>query len=313
MNRLRNDYIEFSRDNRIFTKGDHVQVACSGGSDSVSLLLLLDQTRDLFGISIHCTHIDHGLREDSPKDALFVRQLCSRLGVPFTCLCIDEKPIGNIENWARDHRRNLLAQNAKECGLNKTALAHNANDRAETLLHNIARGSGLHGAANMAPVSGSIVRPLLFAQKNLILDFLSQSGQDFATDQTNMDTSFSRNRIRHNVIPQLEMIFPHAASNIARFASLASDDSDYLDQLARENLSDVFIGGNLYLDRFVCLPKAIKRRIVRFLLSDAQTPSLSFCDEVIRFVQESQTGKLIFFENVCVKKVSKNIVNVSLL
>lgn len=313
MNRLRNDFIEFSKDNGLFSYGDHVQVACSGGSDSVSLLLLLVQTMDLFGIKVYCTHIDHGLRDSSSGDAMFVDELCTRLGVPFTCLRINDKPYGNLENWARDRRRDLLAQNARDCLQNKTALAHNANDRAETLLHNIARGSGLHGAANMSPMTGAVVRPLLFAQKNQILEFLSQAGQDFVTDETNADTDFSRNRIRHNVIPQLEEIFPKATANIARFASLAADDSAFLDRLAMTESGSVINGSTISVGKFASLPKPIKRRIVRMILTRENPPSLAFCDDAIRFIEQSQPGRLINFENICLVKVSKNIVNVSLL
>jgi tRNA(Ile)-lysidine synthase len=313
MNRLRNDFIEFSKENQLFSPDQKIQIACSGGSDSVAILLLLNQTKGLFRINLHCTHIDHGLRDNSASDSRFVENLCKRLEIAFTNLKINEKPSVNLENWARVHRRSLLIQNAKELRLDKTALAHNANDKAETLLHNIARGSGLHGAANMEPITGTIIRPLLFAQKNHILEYLSQIGQDYVIDETNTDTNFSRNRIRHNVIPQLEQIFPNAAANIARFASLAADDSSYLDQLAKSKSADVFFGNNLDVEKFSCLPKAIKRRIVRMLLTDKQPPSLSFCDDIICFVEESESGKLISFENVCMKKVSKNIVNVSLL
>ncbi|NTU61518.1 MAG: tRNA lysidine(34) synthetase TilS, partial [Caldiserica bacterium] len=174
MNRLKNDFIEFSKDNHLFSKEEGVQIACSGGSDSVAMLLLLNQTKDLFGVKLHCAHVDHVLRENSGDDASFVKKLCQKLNISFTCLMITEKPLGNLENWAREKRHELLVQNARELKLAKTALAHNANDRAETLLHNIARGAGLDGAANMEPMSGMSVRPLLFAQKAEILDFLSQ-------------------------------------------------------------------------------------------------------------------------------------------
>lgn len=313
MNRLKNDFIEFSKENRLFYKGDGVQVACSGGSDSIAMLILLDQTKDLFGVNLHCTHIDHGLRENSRADARFVEELCQKMSIPFSCLKITDKPTGNLENWARERRHGLLAENASRLHLTKTALAHNANDRAETLLHNIARGAGLDGAANMAPSSGSIVRPLLFVSKSEILEFLIQMNQDYVTDETNSDTAFSRNRIRHNVIPQLEAIFPKAASNISRFASLAADDSACLDEIAKIRKEEVFVGNQIFVDRFFRLPRALKRRIVRMILTDGNPPSLSFCDDAINFIENSESGKLITFENVCLSKVSKNIVNVSLL
>lgn len=313
MNRLKNDFIEFSKDNHLFSKAEGVQIACSGGSDSVAMLLLLNQTKDLFGVKLHCAHVDHGLRENSGDDARFVKKLCQKLNISFTCLMITEKPLGNLENWARDKRRDLFVDKARELKLAKTALAHNANDRAETLLHNIARGSGLDGAANMKPMSGMTVRPLLFAQKNEILEFLLQMNQDFVIDETNSDTSFSRNRIRHNVIPQLEEIFPKAASNIARFANLAAEDSSCLDEIAKERLVDVYVRERIYVDRFSRLPMAIKRRIIRMILTCDNPPSLSFCDDVMSFIEDAQTGRLIKFENVSLTKVSKNIVNVSLL
>lgn len=313
MNRLKNDFIEFSKDNHLFQRGEGIQVACSGGSDSVAMLLLLDQTKDLFGVNLHCTHIDHGLRENSASDALFVEKLSFKLDVSFSCLKITDKPSGNLENWARERRHGLLEDNANKLHLVKTALAHNANDRAETLLHNIARGAGLDGAANMAPNSGSIVRPLLFASKSEILEFLTQMNQDYVTDETNSDTTFSRNRIRHNVIPQLEAIFPKAVSNISRFADLAADDSACLDEMAKACKDEVFSGNRIDVTKFSQLSKSLKRRIVRMILTGGNPPSLSLCDDAISFIEGSQTGRLIMFENINLEKVSKNIVNVSLL
>lgn len=313
MDRLRNHFIEFSKDNHLFQRGEGIQVACSGGSDSVAMLLLLSQTSDLFEINLYCTHVDHGLRENSASDALFVEKLSSKLSVPFSCLKIVDKPSGNLENWAREKRHGLLADNANRLNLTKTALAHNANDRAETLLHNIARGAGLDGAANMAANSGLIVRPLLFAQKNEILDYLLRMNQDFVTDDTNYDTTFSRNRIRHNIIPQLEAIFSKAVSNISRFADLAADDSACLDEIAKACKNEVLNNNHIDVTKFSKLSKSLKRRIIRMILTGENPPSLSLCDDAISFIEDSQTGRLIMFENINLEKVSKNIVNVSLL
>jgi tRNA(Ile)-lysidine synthase len=313
MNGLRHKFIEFCSDRGLFAHGNRIQVACSGGSDSVAMLRLLFDTRKLFGLELFCTHVDHGLRPTSSIDARFVEGLCSRMEVEFECVKITDLPEGNLEDWARTKRRELLAQTVAKHKLDLTALAHNANDRAETLLHNIARGAGLEGAGNMTEKSGKIVRPLLFATKNEILEYLGEYGQDFVTDETNADTTFSRNMIRHEMIAKLEKVFPKSAANISRFARMAHEDSICLDGIAETKLFSILKNNSLDVVAFEMQPMAIKRRMIRILSRGVHAPSLSACENAVEFIENSESGKTFHIGAIGLIKVSKKIVNVFFL
>ena len=310
---LKQDFIEFCRQRQLFGKGDRVLVACSGGSDSVALLRLLESTKNLFGISIFCGHVDHCLRPGSHNDAEFVRAVCDKLSIPFALERISDAPAGNLEDWARTWRRTLLEKMAIDFGCNKIAIAHNANDKAETLLHNLARGSGLYGAANMRSQHGNTIRPLLFAGKRVILHYLGELGQGYVTDETNDDTRFSRNMIRARVIPELESIFPETVANISRFSELACDESSFLDDLTRDFMKSVLSGNSLSVSKFSIVPKVLKPRIVRLIVDSKHPPSLSACTNTVEFIETSETGKHLTMDCVTFNKISKNIVNILFL
>ena len=157
---------------------------------------------------------------------------------------------------------------------------------------------------------GRIVRPLLFATKMQILAYLDECGQNYVTDETNEDVSFSRNRIRHNVIPELESIFPQATENISRFAGLALDDSRFLDELAAQRLAQTIKGEALSVKDFLNESISIKRRMIRLLARDGYPPALSAIDNTIEFIENAETGKVIVIGKMKLIKASKNIVNV---
>jgi tRNA(Ile)-lysidine synthase len=307
---LKQDFIEFARRRRLIAQGDRILVACSGGSDSVALLRLLDSTKSLFGIELSCGHIDHGIRPGSHIDAEFVKALCMRMSIPLALERISETPRGNLEDWARNRRRSILERMAREFGATKIALAHNANDKAETLIHNLARGSGLYGLGSMRSMQGSIVRPLLFAGKNAILGYLGQLGQEFVTDESNFDLRFSRNLIRASVIPELESVFPETVANLSRFSELASDESDYLDSQARQAIDMVLKGDSIDCGRFSTIPEVLKPRMVRLLVDNDPPPSLSACLNVVEFIETAETGKSLSVCGKSFNKVTKKIVNI---
>ncbi|MBQ5336384.1 MAG: tRNA lysidine(34) synthetase TilS [Oscillospiraceae bacterium] len=205
-------------------KGDHVVAALSGGADSVCLLLALNELRDELGINVSALHVNHCLRgEESDRDEAFCRDLCERLSVPFVCGRFDvnaeaEKMKMSTELAAREIRYRFFAELTHG---RKLATAHNANDNAETVIFNLTRGTGTKGIAGIPPVRDNIIRPLLGVTRNEIESFLAERGQDFVTDSTNLSDDYTRNTIRHNVIPVLEKINP------ALFRTILSDSENF--------------------------------------------------------------------------------------
>jgi tRNA(Ile)-lysidine synthase len=201
----------------------------SGGPDSVALLRVVVA----LGGEPVVLHVDHGLRgEESREDAEFVRELCRSLNVRYEVRRIRLDGDSNLQEWARDERYRLADEVAVRLGLRVVATGHTAGDVAETVLMNLARGTGLRGLAGIPPVRGRIQRPLIGRTRREILDYLKEIDQPYRTDPTNLTGKYARNRVRLEVLPVLEELYPAAAGNIARAASLVREDLEVLEDLA---------------------------------------------------------------------------------
>lgn len=213
-------------------------------------------------------HVDHGLRgEESREDARFVRDLCGRLEVPCVVRSA-EIGGGNVQEEARRERYALAEAVMDKCGLEVIATAHTADDVAETVLLNLARGSGLRGLSGIPPVRGRVVRPLIEIRRAEILAYLSLLEQPYRTDQTNLTPKYARNRVRLEVLPILEELYPGAAGNMARSAALLREDLEALEGPAVSAVlrcgHEVFVP----LDRLGSLHSALQRLAVRHAYSE---------------------------------------------
>ena len=192
------------KDNKLLSDGDTVVCGLSGGADSVGLLLALYELREKLGINVEALHVNHCLRgEESDRDEEFCCQLCSRLGIPFSAFRVDVKSYAkehslSDEEAARKLRYGVFEANSQG---KKIATAHNANDNLETVILNLARGSALKGMAGIPVRRNNIIRPLLTVSREEIEAFLSERGQEFVTDSTNLSDDYTRNKIRHKIIP----------------------------------------------------------------------------------------------------------------
>jgi tRNA(Ile)-lysidine synthase len=201
----------------------------SGGPDSVALLRVV---LSLGGQPV-TLHVDHGLRgEESREDAEFVRELCRRLKLRYEVRRIRLEDSSNLQERARNERYRLAEEVAAEMGLGVIATGHTADDVAETVLMNLARGTGLRGLAGIPPVRGKVQRPLIGCTRREVLDYLKELDQPYRTDPTNLTGKYARNRIRLEILPILEELYPEAAGNIARAASLVREDIEMLEELA---------------------------------------------------------------------------------
>jgi tRNA(Ile)-lysidine synthase len=239
-------------------QGDTVYVGLSGGADSVCLLLCLLELSDKYSAQIKAVHINHQLRgQESDADEEFCQKLCKRLNVPFVSERVDVKGYAqkgklSCEEAARELRYNVFY--ALEC--DKIATAHNLNDNAETVLFNLTRGTGLKGLCGIPPVRGKIIRPLIGTSRTEIEDFLKEKGQAFVTDSTNLNDEFSRNKIRHNVIPELLKINSGFLDSISSMTEILAIENSFLDECAY-GITDGYI-----LDKHA----AVRRRYIKKLL-----------------------------------------------
>jgi tRNA(Ile)-lysidine synthase len=232
----------------------------SGGPDSVALLRVLValETKPVV------LHVDHGLRGgESRKDAEFVRGLCEKVGVRCEVrrLRLAEGP--NLQVRARGERYWLAEKAADELGLPTISTGHTADDVAETVLMNLARGTGLRGLSGIPPARNRLVRPLIERTRREILEYLASLDQSYRMDPTNLTGKYARNRVRLEILPILEELYPGAARNLARGAVLAREDLEALEDLATEVLERR--GGEvvLPLGRLSGLHPALQRYAVR--------------------------------------------------
>ena len=213
--------------------------ALSGGADSVALLHALAASARERGLPLHAAHLDHRLRSDSGDDAAFCRELCERLGVPLVTAGADvagraaREGLG-LEEAARLERRAFLRRVQRQAGASAVALAHTRDDQAETVLMRVLRGSGRSGLAAMRARTRHFIRPLLDVSRADVLDYLAAHGLAWREDPSNRDLRFTRNRVRHELLPYLERHFnPRLRETLARSAGFIADESDVLAAQAR--------------------------------------------------------------------------------
>ncbi|MBQ0136033.1 MAG: tRNA lysidine(34) synthetase TilS [Oscillospiraceae bacterium] len=256
--------------------GDRVVVGLSGGADSTALLLTLFDLKDEYNLEIIAAHLNHGIRgAEADRDEAFCKDLCERLGVRLETLHMDiptlakERGVSD-EVAGRDARYDFFTGLAGEGG--KIATAHNAQDTVETMLLNLCRGTGLKGLTGIPPVrtlgDNLVIRPLLDVSREEIEAFLKERNQDFVTDSTNLGNEYTRNRIRHNVIPELVSVNENAVGNITRCLSTLKEDSEFLESLADELLLSARIGTAYDVKTLLSSPKPVLSRAISRLVFD---------------------------------------------
>jgi len=194
----------YIRQHELLNPGDRVILGVSGGADSTAMLLLFSQIRYLLNLQLLTVHINHQLRgADSDHDQEAVKKLCYELNIPLIIRKVSLPKDGNLENEARKKRMEIFQQMMQLYQYRKVLLAHHQHDQAETVLLNLMRGSGVTGMAGIKPVSGHILHPMLCFSRKEIEELLQTAKLTWQTDSSNLDKGFSRNRVRHELIPTM--------------------------------------------------------------------------------------------------------------
>ena len=249
--------------------GARVLCAVSGGADSMCLLSLL---HGMGCYTVAAAHFEHGIRGgESLRDCAFVEDYCREKGIACFTEHGDvpryaaEKNLG-LEAAARELRYAFLERTADREGFDWIATAHNADDNAETMLLNLARGTSLAGLGGIPPRRGNIIRPLLKLTRAEIEAYLAESGTPHIEDSTNRDETIRRNRIRHAVMPVLRSLNPSFSAAAGRTAELLRCDEDFLSAQAESFLTAHFDGESLSCAALSSLHRAVSGRAVRALL-----------------------------------------------
>ena len=251
-------------------------VAYSGGADST--VLLLAAARRWPG-QVQAIHVHHGLQDAADAFEAHCRATCAALRVPLQVRRVNARHASgeSPEEAARVARYQALARAAREAGLQAVLLGQHADDQVETLLLALSRGAGLPGLAAMPPVfqrEGMVfVRPLLALGAQAIREWVAQQGIAVVEDPSNADTAFTRNRIRHLLLPALEQCFPQVRETFARSARHAAQAQELLDTVAAEDLARM--GGTPALTALQVLPRSRQGNVLRHWLRQAHAASAS--------------------------------------
>ena len=269
----------------MFEGAKKVLCAVSGGADSMCLLAFLSEMLPKQGVALSAAHFNHQLRGDeSDRDERFVSDFCKSRGIELVIgsgdvSAISKQSGSSVEEAARHARYDFLFEAAHKLGADRIATAHNIDDQLETIIMNLARGSGTKGLAGIPPVRGMIIRPFLALGREDILAYLAERQIPHVEDSTNKLDDASRNAVRHKVVPALKDIYPFIADNAFRASQLVRTDDEYLDELAGESFSAFSVSENevvIPIESLSSEPTSIMSRLVilagkRFDVSLSQT------------------------------------------
>lgn len=212
--------------------GERVLCAVSGGADSMYLLCRMLEMAPERGFTVLCAHFDHGMRgAESARDAQFVADFCAARGVPFR---LGKGSVAGGEAEARQARYAFLQSCAAENACRWIATAHTADDHAETMLLQLARGTGLRGLGGIAPAQGDLLRPMLDVTRSEVEDYLTEHGIPHVEDSSNASDDYARNRLRRGAMPALRSVNAAFARHTVRTAALLREDEAFLVSLAED-------------------------------------------------------------------------------
>lgn len=285
--------IALAKEYDMLPPGEKVLCALSGGRDSMCLVWVLHSLAGELGIQVEAAHFDHRLRPESGEDAAFVRDFCKANAIPFHQGAGDVRAFGQqeslgIEEAGRVLRYRFLEETAEKIGAKRIATAHNADDNVETLLMNLMRGAGLRGLAGIPPRRGIVVRPMLAVSRGEIDAYVAECRLPFVEDSSNKDLAYTRNRLRHQVLPLLKEINPGLCDNVFAATRLLRADAGCLDAMAYSFLEKN--RGEIYWSGLKRLPIAVQSRVVRQAAGDLG-PRLSqkHTEQILSLPRQGQT------------------------
>ena len=293
--------LRFIKENELYSPGEKVLVALSGGPDSVFLLHFFNKFKNKFKIEIGAAHINHRLRgNDSERDELFCKAICDELSVPFYILRKDIKSYSkknkiSLEVAGRKIRYEFFEKISSENKYDKIVTAHNADDNAETVLLNLIKGTGIKGIAGIPVKRNNIVRPILSLTKKEILDYLNENQFEYRVDESNLSNDFERNFLRNEVIPLIQKNINPAFSNSALNTSL---NLQRLNLGLAEIVSGLKSTVKVKFNRIVSIPVDFIKSENKFIISYTIKELI---DEIFSVKLESNDLKKIF---MLVKKQS---------
>lgn len=297
---------------------DLILIAVSGGPDSVALLYALHHLSSCLSLKLGVAHVNHQLRaEYAEMDEQFVQSLAQQIDVPFYLKKCDVRHYAktnrlSLEDAARKVRYDFFSNTLKKNGYSRVATAHHLDDNAELILMNLIRGSGKSGISGIPPIRQKIIiRPLIQVSRKEIMAFLSENKLPYRLDQTNQDLSFTRNRIRHRLIPELQSCYnPKIMEAVNRMSSIIQPEEEWIENMVDHETSRLIVSScdqsiQISISGFIEKPMPLQRRIARKITQkvkgNLQKITLRHIDEILLLLSKAiDNSQLHLPENLLV-------------
>lgn len=278
---MKNKVLETIKKYNLIENGDKLVLGVSGGPDSIAMLNILNEIKidekiDL-DFNIVVAHINHMIREEAGDDEKFVKDFCKKKNIEFYSKSIDVQKLANTnkigtEEAGRNARYEFFNEVLKKTNSNKVAIAHNKNDKAETIIMNFMRGSGISGLKGIEEKREKYIRPLIECERIEIERYCEEQRLNPRIDKTNFENEYTRNKIRNVVIPYVKKEFnPNIIDTLNRLSELVREEEKYIDKQVRESYSDLMLEESkkqiiLDLKKFNRQEKVIKSRLVLYTI-----------------------------------------------
>lgn len=288
----------FAFANELWEKNSKVVLGVSGGSDSACLLDIFSKLAPKYKLELCIAHVNYNLRgNDSKEDEIFVAALAEKYGIPLVILKPKKSEYkGNLENCLRVLRYDFFENLRQDLNFDLVAVAHNQDDQAETVLMRIIRGSGLNGLSAMKAKTKNIIRPLLQTSKKDILAYMKQNKLKYRTDKSNLDIKFTRNSVRHQLLPYLEKNFnPSIKETLSEWSASVASDYELIDQQAQFFVDSVCTNkcAHFSAQEFLAQHQAMQRQILRNIAVVLKKDSLDIengqVEELIKVIKSTKS------------------------
>lgn len=282
--------------NKMATALERVIIGFSGGADSSALLhYFKDRAKEVV-----CVHINHMIRaQEADRDESFCRSMCEKYGIELVVHRIDIPALSSargtgLEQTARDERYRVFYEELSKRSFDSILTAHNANDNTESVIFNLVRGSGANGISGIKPKNGKILRPLILATREEILTYCAENGIEYVTDSTNANTEYTRNFIRHKIVPMLSELNPSLHTAVSRMSAALREDESLISAMAETFVLEHCADDKIDREAFNSCHDSIKVRALK-RVSGENLDSKSL-ESAIELARVGKTGSLV---NLC--------------
>ncbi len=279
---MKEKVLETIKKYNMIENGEKVVLAVSGGPDSICMLDILndiknDETIDI-NFEIVVAHVNHMIRKEAEEDEKYVKKYCEEKQIEFYSKSIDVQKMANnnkigVEEAGRKVRYDFFDEVLEKTNAQKIAIAHNKNDKVETVLMHILRGSGINGLKGIEAKRGKYIRPLIECERNEIEEYCTEKNLQPRIDKTNFENEYTRNKVRNLLIPYIQKEFnPNLIQTIDRLSNLVAEEENYMDKQVANVYKELLISEKekeiqLDLKTFNIQEKVIKSRIILYTIT----------------------------------------------